>query len=98
MDLAGTCILILDRNARSAQSIERILKSSGCQVSMVTHRSEALVQVQKQLFNVVVIALEADTADAITFMNRVREITPDTQFILISEKGTIQTAVNAIRK
>jgi DNA-binding NtrC family response regulator len=98
MDLAGICILVLDRNARSAQSIERILKSIGCQVSIVTHQSEALAQVQKQLFNVVIVAFEADSANAIVFMNRIREITPDTQFILVSEKGTIQTAVNAIRK
>jgi DNA-binding NtrC family response regulator len=31
-------------------------------------------------------------------MNRIRAITPDTQFIFISEKATIQIAVDAIRK
>ena len=98
MDLAGICILVLDRNAKSAQSIERVLKSIGCQASMATHQSEALAQVEQQLFNIVVLASEPGTADAIAFMNRVREITPDTQFILISERGTIQTAVNAIRQ
>jgi DNA-binding NtrC family response regulator len=98
MDFARICILVLDRNAKCAHSIERILKSIGCQVSATTHESEALALVEKQLFNVVVTAFEADTADAIAFMNRIRAITPDTQFVLISEKGTIQTAVDAIRQ
>jgi DNA-binding NtrC family response regulator len=98
MDFAKICILVLDRNAKSAQSIERILKSIGCQVSLATHQSEAVALAERQLFNLVVKAFEPDTVDAIAFMNRIRAIAPDTQFIFISEKGTIQIAVDAIRK
>jgi DNA-binding NtrC family response regulator len=98
MDFAKICILVLDRNAKSAHSIEKVLSSIGCQVSVATHQAEALALAERQLFNLVVKAFETDTADAIAFMNRIRTIAPDTQFILISEKGTIQIAVDAIRK
>jgi DNA-binding NtrC family response regulator len=67
-------------------------------VSVATHQSEAVTLAEKQLFNLVVKAFDPDTVDAIAFMNRVRAMTPDTQFIFISEKGTIQVAVDAIRK
>jgi DNA-binding NtrC family response regulator len=98
MDFAKICVLVLDRNTKSAHSIERILKSIGCQVSVATHQSEAIALAEMQLFNVVVKAFEPETADAIAFMNRIRAIAPDTQFIFISEKATIQIAVDAIRK
>ena len=48
--------------------------------------------------NVVVKAFDPDAVDAIALMDRIRAITPDTQFIFISEKGSIQVAVDAIRK
>jgi len=98
VDLAKICILVLDRSPKSADFIGQILKSIGCQVSVTTHESEAVAIAEKQIFNLVVNAFDPDTVDAIAFMNRIRAITPDTQFIFISEKGTIQIAVDAIRK
>jgi DNA-binding NtrC family response regulator len=98
VDLAKICILVLDRSAKSAHAIGQILKSIGCQVSVTTDQSEAAALAEKQLFNLVVEAFDPDTVDAIAFMNRIRAIAPDTQFIFASEKGTIQVAVNAIHK
>lgn len=98
VDLAKICILVLDRSASSAHAIGQILKSIGCQVSVTTDQSEAVTLAEKQLFNLVVEAFDPDTVDAIAFMNSIRAITPDTQFIFASDKGTIQMAVNAIHK
>ena len=98
VDPAKIHILVLDRNPKSAHSIGQILKSIGYQVSLTTHRSEALALAEEKLFNLVVKAFDPDTVDAIALMNRIRTITPDTQFILISEKGSIQVAVDAIHK
>src|SRR6266436_5151146 len=88
VDLAKICILVLDRNAKSAHAIGQILKSIGCQVSITTDHSEAVALAEKQLFNLVVEAFDPDTMDAIAFMNSIRAITPDTQFIFASDKGT----------
>src|ERR1700739_2285931 len=98
VDVAKIHILVLDRNSRSAQSIGQILKSVGCQVSVTSHQADAIALVEEELFNVVVKAFDPDAVDAIALMDRIRAITPDTQFIFISEKGSIQVAVNAIRK
>jgi DNA-binding NtrC family response regulator len=75
-----------------------MLKSVGYQVSVTTHQSEALALVDEKLFNVVVKVFDPDTVDAIALMDRIRAITPDTQFIFISDKASIQVAVDAIRK
>ena len=89
VDLAKICILVLDRSASSAHAIGQILKSIGCQVSVTTDQSEAVTLAEKQLFNLVVEAFDPDTVDAIAFMNSIRAITPDTQFIFASDKGTM---------
>jgi DNA-binding NtrC family response regulator len=98
VDLGKIYILVLDRNPKSANSTAEVLKSMGCQVFVATHESEALALAQQQLFNLVVKSFHPNGVDAIAFMNRVRAATPDTQFIFISEKATIQVAVDAIRK
>jgi len=98
VDPAKIHILVLDRNSKSAHSIGQILKSIGYQVFVSTHQSEAVALAEEKLFNVVVKAFDPDAVDAIALMDRIRAITPDTQFIFISEKGSIQVAVDAIRK
>jgi DNA-binding NtrC family response regulator len=67
-------------------------------VSVTTHQSEALALADEKLFNVVVKVFDPDTVDAIALMDRIRAVTPDTQFIFISDKASIQVAVDAIRK
>jgi len=98
VDASKIHILVLDRNPKSAHSIGQILKSIGYQVFVTTHQTEAMALVEEKLFNVVVKAFDPDAVDAIALMDRIRAITPDTQFIFISEKGSIQVAVDAIRK
>ena len=98
VDPAKIHILVLDRNPKSAHSIGQILKSIGYQVFVTTHQSEAVALAEEKLFNVVVKAFDPAAVDAIALMDRIRAITPDTQFIFISEKGSIQVAVDAIRK
>ena len=98
MDPAKICILVLDRNPKSAHSIGQVLQSIGYQVSVTTHQSEAVALADEKLFNVVVKVFDPETVDAIALMDRIRSITPDTQFIFISDKATIQIAVDAIRK
>ena len=98
MDPSKICVLVLDRNPKSAHSIGQVLKSVGYQVSVTTHQSEAVALADEKLFNVVVKVFDPETVDAIALMDRIRAITPDTQFIFISDKATIQIAVDAIRK
>jgi DNA-binding NtrC family response regulator len=91
-------ILVLDRDAAAARAIRDTLDPLGYQVSIASNEPEALVLAEEKLFNLVVKSFDAQRIDAIALMNKIRGITPDTQFIFVSEKGTIRTAVDAIRK
>jgi DNA-binding NtrC family response regulator len=98
MDPAKISILVIDREPASAHQICRILSAVGYQVTGVAHESEALQLMVANLYNIVVKSFDAQRINAVALMERIRGTAPDTQFIFISEKGTIHTAVDAIRK
>lgn len=98
MEPANIHILVLDRDAASARAISDVLAKVGYKVSMSSHESDALNLASGELFNVVVKSFDAQRIDAVALMEKVRGITPDTQFIFLSDRGTIHTAVEAMRK
>ena len=98
VDTTKIHILVLERDAVAARSIRAILDPLGYQVSIAASESEALTLVEDKLFNLVVKSFDAERIDAIAVMDKIRCVTPDAQFIFVSEKGTIRTAVDAIRK
>jgi DNA-binding NtrC family response regulator len=98
VDPAKIHILVLDRDPAAARAIRDTLEPHGYQVAVASDEPEALVLAEEKLFNLVVKSFDAQRTDAIALMNKIRGITPDTQFIFVSEKGTIRTAVDAIRK
>ncbi len=97
MDLTRIRILVLDGEPSSARAIQKTLASAGYQVSAASHDADAVHLASDELFNVVVKSFDAKRIDAVALMEKVRAITPDTQFILLSEGGTIHTAVKAMR-
>ena len=98
MDPTKIHILVLERDPVAARAIRAILDPLGYQVSLASGEPEALALAEERLFNLVVKSFDAQRIDAIAMMDKIRAVTPDTQFIFISEKGTIRTAVDAIRK
>ncbi|HRH96018.1 MAG TPA: sigma 54-interacting transcriptional regulator, partial [Prosthecobacter sp.] len=98
MEPANIHILVLDRDVASARVIRDVLAKVGYKVSVSSHETDALNLASGELFNVVVKSFDAQRIDAVALMEKVRGITPDTQFIFIGEGGTIHTAVEAMRK
>ena len=98
MEPANIHILVLDREAAYARVIRDVLAKIGYKVSVASHESDALNLASGELFNVVIKSFDARRIDAVALMEKVRGITPDSQFIFISDGGTIHTAVEAMRK
>lgn len=98
MDLSKIHILVWDHDPVSAKSIGEVLSGIGYQVSYALNEHDALLLVEKELFNVVLKGFDAGRIDAIPLMEKILAITPDIQFIFISDGGTIRTAVESIRK
>src|SRR5260370_36565016 len=98
MDPGNIRILVLDRDAASAGALRNKLAAVGYQVTVASKESEALNIAERELFNLVVKSFDPRRIDAVALMIRIRSITPDSQFIFVSERGTIRTAVESIQK
>ena len=98
MDRSKIRILVIDRDAASTRKIRQTLINAGYDVTDVSHESGALDLAAGDLFNIVVKSFDAQRINAVEMMEKVRGNAPDTQFIFISDKGTIHTAVDAMRK
>jgi DNA-binding NtrC family response regulator len=98
MEPSNIHILVLDRDLVYARTIRDVLAKAGYKVSVAAHESDALHLAADLLFNVVVKSFDAQQIDAVALMEKVLGLTPDTQFIFLSDKGTIHTAVEAMRK
>ena len=98
MDPAKIHILVLDRDSIAARKLQDTLALAGYRVWVASHESDALLLASDELFNIVVKSFDAQRIDAVALMEKVRGITPDTQFIFLSDRGTIHTAVEAMRK
>jgi DNA-binding NtrC family response regulator len=91
-------ILVLDRDPESAEMIRSFLAPQGYQISMALTDAAAVALAERKLFNLVIKSFDAQRVDAVELMDRIHAITPDSQCIFVSEKGTIRTAVDALRK
>ncbi len=91
-------ILVVDRDTRSAGVLEDSLSGVGYNVTVASHEADAVSAVAAESFNIIVKSFDAQRTNAIGLMEKIHSVSPDTQFILVGEKGTIRTAVEAIRK
>lgn len=98
VDTTKIHVLILDRDRASARVLHEVLSAAGYNVTVTSHESDAVAAAGQEAFNIVVKSFDAQRINALGLMEKIRAITPDTQFIFVSEKGTIRTAVEAIQK
>jgi DNA-binding NtrC family response regulator len=98
MDPTKIHLLVLDRDPLALRRIRQTLERVGYQISLATSEAEALGLAGGRLFNVVIESFDAKRIDAVSLMEQIRSLSPDTQFIFISDKGSIRTAIDAIRK
>jgi DNA-binding NtrC family response regulator len=98
MDATKIHILVLDRDPESAENLRQLLAAQGYQISVASTETAALSLAEREPFNLVIKSFDAQRVDAVALMDKIHSITPDTQCIFVSEKGTIRTAVDALRK
>jgi DNA-binding NtrC family response regulator len=98
VDATKIHILVLDRDRASARILHDALSAAGYNVTVTSHESDAVAAAGEEAFNIVVKSFDAQRINAVGLMEKIRAITPDTQFIFVSEKGSIRTAVEAIQK
>lgn len=96
MNPANVAILVIDRDARYSSGIKRVLTDAGYCVKTATSGRAARELTARERFNIIVKSFVTGHSDGVGLMTELRELSADTQFIFVSEGGSIRTAMDAI--
>ena len=91
-------ILIVDDEQSIRYVLREILEDEKYHVEDAANGEEALDKLHNEVFDVVLSDIKMPKMDGITLLEKALEEGIDTQFIMISAHGTIDTALEATRK
>ncbi len=91
-------ILIIDDEKAIRKTLTEILSYEGYKLEEASDGEEGLKKFREKNFDVVLCDIKMPKLDGIEFLDKAREINPDIPVIMISGHGTIETAVEAVKK
>ncbi len=90
-------ILIVDDEISIRESLSHFFKKEGYEVDLAENKSEALAIFSKYEYDVVFLDLKLPDGNGLELLRDFLEINLDSQIIVISAYGNIETAVSAIK-
>ena len=93
-----TKILVIDDERSIRNSMKDILQYEGHEVVLAENGMEGLVSVKSEKPDIVLCDIKMPKMEGIEVLERIKEFSADTPVIMISGHGTIDTAIEAIRK
>ncbi|MFT3823568.1 MAG: sigma-54 dependent transcriptional regulator [Chitinophagaceae bacterium] len=91
-------ILIIDDEKAIRKTLGEILSYEGYKIEEAGDGEEGLKKFKEKTFDVVLCDIKMPKLDGLEFLDKVREVNPDVPVIMISGHGTIETAVEAVKK
>ncbi len=90
-------ILIVDDDPLVPRTLRILLRKHGHDVDAASDAEEAMVHLREERFDVVISDINMPGADGFEVLKRVKDISPDTEVILITGYGTIENAVRGMK-
>ncbi|RYG04882.1 MAG: sigma-54-dependent Fis family transcriptional regulator, partial [Chitinophagaceae bacterium] len=91
-------ILIIDDEKAIRKTLTEILSYEGYKIEEAGDGEEGLKKFREKSYDVVLCDIKMPKLDGIEFLDKAREANPDVPVIMISGHGTIETAVEAVKK
>jgi two-component system response regulator GlrR len=95
---AGATVLIVDDDARFAELLAIRLEANGYRISIETQPSKALARLGVEAIDALILDLRLQDVSGLDILVKVRERAPDVAVIMLTAHGTIDTAVEAMRR
>ncbi|MBM4362326.1 MAG: sigma-54-dependent Fis family transcriptional regulator [Deltaproteobacteria bacterium] len=93
-----TTVLVVDDEVGNALSLRKIFEREGMRVFTAENAREALELARKHCIQVVLTDLMMPGATGVELLRALKEVTPDTEVVLMTAYGTVETAVQAMRE
>lgn len=90
-------ILVVDDERSMRDVLSIMLKRAGYDVTLAADGSEAIVQVGKEIFDLVITDLKMPKVGGLEVLKSVKEISPDTVVLLITAFASSDSAVEAMK-
>jgi two-component system response regulator HydG len=97
-DPAEISVLVVDDEPSNLTSLEKTFQREGMRVLTASHAKEALESVRRHRVDVVLTDLMMPGTNGVELMRALKEVTPDTEVVLMTAYGTVETAVQAMRE
>lgn len=91
-------VLIIDDERAIRKTLSEILSYEGYKIDEAGDGEEGLKKFKEKTYDVVLCDIKMPKIDGIEFLEKAREANPDIPVIMISGHGTIETAVEAVKK
>ncbi len=91
-------ILVIDDERSIRNTLKEILEFEKFEVEIAEDGIEGLEKLEKTNFDVVLCDIKMPRMDGIEVLEKIHELDPDATVVMISGHGTIETAVEAIKK
>ncbi|MEY3195392.1 MAG: hypothetical protein RIQ78_1489 [Bacteroidota bacterium] len=91
-------ILIVDDETPIRRTLRDILEFEGYDVEEAVDGLDCIAKVQKEKFDVIITDIKMPKMDGIEALERLQILSPETPVIMVSGHGTIDTAVEAVKK
>ncbi|MCY7327842.1 MAG: response regulator, partial [Saprospiraceae bacterium] len=91
-------ILVVDDEVPIRRTLRDILEFEGYDVDEATDGLDCVSKIQREKFDVVIMDIKMPKMDGIEALERLQILSPETPVIMVSGLGTIDTAVEAVKK
>ncbi|WP_461829103.1 sigma-54-dependent transcriptional regulator [Aquifex sp.] len=91
-------VLIVDDESTILQSLTGILEDEGYEAATAKTLKEAEEKIRKNFFPVIVLDVWMPDGDGILFIDKIKELSPDSIVVVITGHGSVDLAVKAIKK
>ncbi len=94
----NTRILLIDDDKSLCTLLTMNLNDAGYKVTSSTEGKEALDLIEKEVFNIIITDLRIDTVTGFGILKKVKNISPSTEVIMVTGHGSVEDAVDAMKK
>ncbi len=91
-------ILVVDDEQAIRKTLKEILEYEQHTVDLAKDGFEALEHVKKTQYEIILLDIKMPKMDGIEVLEKIMKITPETPVIMITGHGTVETAVEALKK
>ena len=91
-------VLVVDDERHQRDILRMILEGEGCETAVAGTARQALTAARSETFDIVLTDLKMPDQDGITLLTALLEAQPGLCVILMTAHGTIDSAVDAMRK